>query len=173
MAKRQSNEILNTNLAKKVKFDIIKLSDLCEQFNKNQLQNLKSWTILAKITFKGQITSWENKKGHGQKINFCLIDDSKTELNCIAFNEDAVFYDKLLNKNDLYYIKNAKAIANKLNNKLELHFSKTTTEVEQYHGDLNFDLPSLSTLKICEILKKKDGDLIGKIIFKTVYFLRI
>ena len=157
MSKRKNDDDdKETSASKSVKTDEITLKDL--------RLDLHNWSCLVKITRKGTITHYAGGKG-GFFLRFSVIDSQQTEVNCLAFGQDAYFFDEQLSCDKCYYITNAKVVSDKFDStKLDLVFSQAYTTIEKREcQDLKFDSTRLqfSFKRIEDILNDKTPGIIG------------
>ncbi|ODQ79152.1 hypothetical protein BABINDRAFT_37888 [Babjeviella inositovora NRRL Y-12698] len=117
-----------------------------------------SWTIKARVSYKGDIRTWTNARGEGKLFNVNLLDESN-EIRATAFNDVAdKFYD-LLQEGKVYYfskarIQQAKPQFSNLSHPYELSFDRDTEVEECFESDnipkLLFNFTTLNKIAECE-----------------------
>ncbi|KAK6197094.1 DNA replication factor A [Scheffersomyces amazonensis] len=103
------------------------------------------WTIKARVSYKGDLRTWQNKNNEGKLFSVNFLDESD-EIKASAFNDDAENAHKILEEGKVYYISNAKVRAknakfNHLPNPYELILDKGTKIQECYDTS---NVPKLS-----------------------------
>lgn len=71
-----------------------------------------NWVIKARVSFKGDIRTWQNARGSGKLFNVNFLDDSD-EIRATAFNEVAEKMYEFLQEGKVYYISKARIQAAK------------------------------------------------------------
>ncbi|KAH3666257.1 hypothetical protein OGAPHI_004446 [Ogataea philodendri] len=117
-----------------------------------------SWTIKARVSFKGDMKHWSNQRGDGKLFNVNLLDETG-EIRATAFNQVADKFWDILEENKVFYISKAsmqmaKPQFSNLKHQYELQFDKDTM-VEPCEDDsdvpkLNFDFTSLDKVQSLE-----------------------
>ncbi len=111
---------------------LLKIKDLNPKF--------ENWEIKSKLVFKGELLPYETEKGKGFRINFIFEDDSG-KIFCVAFKENAVYFQNFLKLNSIYHISGARIKNNKYDQeKFDLIFDKNSTKITCIDSDI-LELP--------------------------------
>ena len=117
-----------------------------------------TWTIKARVSYKGELRSWSNAKGEGKVFSINFLDESD-EIKASAFNESAERAYNLLEEGKVYYISKAKVGAarkkfNNLTHPYELTLEKDTEITECFDESdvpkLNFNFVKLDKIQNLE-----------------------
>lgn len=117
-----------------------------------------TWTIKARVSYKGELRSWSNAKGEGKVFSVNFLDESD-EIKASAFNESAERAYNLLEEGKVYYISKAKVGAarkkfNNLTHPYELTLEKDTEIIECFDESdvpkLNFNFVKLDKVQNLE-----------------------
>lgn len=104
-----------------------------------------SWVIKARVSYKGDLRTWQNAKGTGHLFNINLLDDSD-EIRATAFNEVAIKLHSTIQDGKVYFIskarlQQAKRQFSKLSHPYELALERDTIIEECF--DNTDDVPQL------------------------------
>lgn len=131
-----------------------------------------AWIIRARVTSKGDIKTYNNKKGPGKLFNFNVIDESG-EIRITAFNSEVTRFYDLIEEGKVYYIsKGVTKAANKQFNTLksdyEITLEKGSIIEPCLDADVNASMPKIcfTFLPIADLTNKEEKsavDIIGVI----------
>ena len=135
----------------------------------NQFTN--DWTIKARVVKKQAVRSWKNDRSSGQLINFDLVDREGTLIQGTAFNEQALYFDGLLEVDSIFTFSNGLVkLANKrftsIKNDYCLTFSRDSI-VEKCADDEEIESVSFTFTgldRIEELVQSHTVDVIGLIL---------
>lgn len=71
-----------------------------------------SWTIKARVSYKGDLKTWQNARGSGKLFNINLLDESD-EIRATAFNDVAEKLHSMLEEGKVVYVSKARIQAAK------------------------------------------------------------
>lgn len=118
-----------------------------------------SWTIKARVSYKGDIRTWNNAKGSGKLFNVNFLDESD-EIRATAFNEMAEKLYEFLQEGKVYYvsrgrIQSAKPQFSRLSHPYELSLDKDSVVEECFDSveeipKLHFNFTKLDLIQKAE-----------------------
>lgn len=118
-----------------------------------------SWTIKARVSYKGDLRTWQNARGQGKLFNVNFLDESD-EIRATAFNEVAERMYETLQEGKVYYVSKARVNAAKpqfsrLSHPYELSLDRDTMIEECFDNTdnvpkLNFNFTKLSQVQKAE-----------------------
>jgi replication factor A1 len=127
------------------------------------------WAILARVTHKSPIRTYNNSNSNGKLFNITFVDNTG-EISAIGFNEQCDnFYDNI-EPNHVYYVfggnfKVSNKKFSKVNNDYELVFTKNTI-IELCDNQMDADKIIAKPYTLCpldQIANKQDNDLVDVI----------
>lgn len=127
------------NAANKGELDsVYKLEDLEKRFKAGEPIN--DWKVLVRVVDK-RLSTYENQRGSGIRLNVKIIDrknkyylrrSGESEIyECVCFNQDADYFNQIIEVEKAYYISNAVLKEGLFTKKIELHLSKRSTIVKE------------------------------------------
>lgn len=104
-----------------------------------------SWTIKARVSYRGDLRTWQNARGLGKLFNVNFLDESD-EIRATAFNDVAEKMYQVLQEGKVYYIskariQQAKPQFSRLSHPYELNLDRDTIVEECF--DSAADVPQL------------------------------
>ncbi|ODV82930.1 hypothetical protein CANARDRAFT_214967 [[Candida] arabinofermentans NRRL YB-2248] len=125
-----------------------------------------SWTIKARVSFKGDMKHWSNQRGEGKLFNVNLLDETG-EIRATAFNQVADKYWDILEENKVFYISKAsmqmaKPQFSNLKHQYELQLDRDTI-IEPCEDDDNVPKLHFDFIKLNNIQNLENGTVIDVI----------
>lgn len=122
------------------------------------------WVIKARVTKKGDLTTWKKPDKSGQLFSVHLLDDQKGEIKAIAYNSAAKKFSEIFQEGCVYLVANGRLKhANKKFNTLNSEYEITLEEssiVRELHDDSNIPTQNFNFLTIDEIMARGPNELV-------------
>lgn len=122
-----------------------------------------SWTIKARVSYKGDMRTWSNQRGQGKLFSVHLLDETG-EIKATAFNTAAEKFYDILQENGVYYvtkasIQTAKKQFSNLSNDNEINLDKDSV-IESANDESGVPQMQFNFIKLDQIQNIENNSVI-------------
>ena len=123
---------------------------------------MDSFLIKARVTFKGDLRTYQNDRGEGKVFGIEILDQNGGEIKCTMFNEQADKFFALLEVGECYEFSGGRVkVANKRYQRCDNDFALTfdySTEINKVNDDGDIGVERLNVTKISELPNLPDRE---------------